>query len=82
MDRYDKITSALWFGLGLFVAIKAFFIGIGSMSNPGPGFIFLWGGVGLCFFSGSSFSPHTLQNQVDNKKRSCGRGFAGERLFF
>ncbi len=40
MERFDKITSLFWFLLGLYVAIKGYTFGIGSLSNPGPGFIF------------------------------------------
>ena len=68
MDRYDKITSFLWFCLGLYVAIKASFIGIGSMSNPGPGFIFLWGGMGLCFFSVIVFASVCFKKSGGRKK--------------
>jgi putative tricarboxylic transport membrane protein len=68
MDRYDKITSSLWLCLGLYVTIKASFIGIGSMSNPGPGFIFLWGGMGLCFFSGVVFLSAYFEKSRGNGK--------------
>jgi len=51
MERYDKITSSLWFCFGLFITLKAIPIGIGSLSNPGPGFIFFLSGILLCLFS-------------------------------
>lgn len=51
MARWDKITSLFWFCLGLILVIKSPHIGLGSFSNPGPGFIFFWGGIFLCSFS-------------------------------
>ena len=44
MARWDKVTSVVWLLFGLYVAIKAYTFGIGSLSNPGPGFIFFLAG--------------------------------------
>jgi hypothetical protein len=40
MERCDRITSLFWFIFGLYITISAYTFGIGSLSNPGPGFIF------------------------------------------
>lgn len=55
MASDDKITSSLWFCFGLFITLKAIPIGLGSLSNPGPGFIFFWSGILLCFLSAIVF---------------------------
>lgn len=80
MDRYDKITSSLWFCLGLYVAIKASSIGIGSMSNPGPGFIFLWGGMGLCLFSMIVFVSAHFGKSGGKQKASLWKGIRWEKI--
>ncbi len=51
MARYDRITSVLWFFVGVYVSLKSLQIGPGTISNPGPGFIFLISGILLCLFS-------------------------------
>lgn len=51
MERYDKITSSFWFLFGLYITINAYTFGIGSLSNPGPGFIFFLTGTFIAILS-------------------------------
>jgi len=51
MERHHKITSLFWFLVGLYIAIKAYTFGIGSLSTPGPGFIFFLTGTFITILS-------------------------------
>jgi hypothetical protein len=48
MDRKHVISGLFWLAISIFVAIMAIIdMGLGTFSQPGPGFIFFWSSVGL-----------------------------------
>ena len=52
MKRLDRWSSAAWLILSVGVCIHSYQLGLGSMHNPGPGFLFFWSGAilgGLSF---------------------------------
>lgn len=51
MSHWDRKTSIFWLGMGVFIAFKAYKLGIGAPSDPGPGFIFFGSGILLCILS-------------------------------
>lgn len=40
MKFHDQIGSIFWISIGLFTAVTAYRLGLGSFEQPGPGFIF------------------------------------------
>jgi len=80
MGRYDKITSFLWFIFGLFITLKAIPIGIGSLSDPGPGFIFFWSGILLCLFSLIVFIAAYRKKPEDGEKSISWKGIRWEKM--
>jgi putative tricarboxylic transport membrane protein len=71
MAKFDKIASLIWFFFGLFIAIKASNIGIGSLPDPGPGFIFFLGGIFISCLSLIVFIlAYGRKIQVDKKSIS------------
>ncbi len=63
MHRYDIETSYFWFALGVFVTVKALKLGLGELSNPGPGFIFFLAGILLCILSTIVFTHTTFSRK-------------------
>ncbi len=49
MNRW--IGSIFWLSVGLYVAIKAYFLGLGSLHHPGAGFIFFVAAILLIILS-------------------------------
>jgi putative tricarboxylic transport membrane protein len=45
MKKLDRWSSIFWLVLSIGVCIRAYQLGMGSMHNPGPGFLFFWCGV-------------------------------------
>lgn len=39
MERYDRIISLIWIALGIGQCMESWVLGLGSMSEPGTGFI-------------------------------------------
>ncbi len=39
MERYDRIFSFIWIGLGVFQCAESFSLGLGSVMEPGTGFM-------------------------------------------
>jgi putative tricarboxylic transport membrane protein len=42
LQRLDRISSLFWVALSSVIAIRSYHLGIGSVSDPGPGFIFFY----------------------------------------
>jgi putative tricarboxylic transport membrane protein len=42
LQKLDRFSSLFWIGLSLVIAIHSYRLGIGSVGNPGPGFIFFY----------------------------------------
>lgn len=47
MDRKHVISGSLWLAVSLFVAFMAVDLGLGTLTQPGSGFIFFCSSVGL-----------------------------------
>ena len=47
----DACSALFWFALGLLLCYGAGRLGLGSVTDPGPGFIFFWSGLVLALLS-------------------------------
>jgi putative tricarboxylic transport membrane protein len=68
MGKADQISSIFWFGLSLLVMYGSYRLGLGILTNPGPGFLPFWCGVILCGLSALVFFQGRL-----TKRREGGR---------
>lgn len=50
-EFYDRITSAFFMAVGLFFALYARSVEIGTFNEPGPGFVPFWAGLTLIIMS-------------------------------
>ncbi|MEW6113119.1 MAG: tripartite tricarboxylate transporter TctB family protein [Thermodesulfobacteriota bacterium] len=48
---YDRIAALFFFGVGLFFALYARRVEIGTWNEPGPGFLPFWAGITLCLMA-------------------------------
>ncbi|MFH1489226.1 MAG: tripartite tricarboxylate transporter TctB family protein, partial [Pseudomonadota bacterium] len=51
MGKADRISSTFWFIFALVVIVKSYRLGLGSLGQPGPGFLFFWSGILLGIMS-------------------------------
>lgn len=66
---FDTRSGLFWFSLGLLVCYGASRLGIGSVTDPGSGFIFFWSGLiltllSLMLFAGSVREVTTEAQQI------------------
>ena len=47
MKAYNRIAALFFLGVGVFFAIYARFVEIGTWNDPGPGFLPFWAGITL-----------------------------------
>jgi putative tricarboxylic transport membrane protein len=73
--RSDKLSSAVWLILGAVVVYYSKKMGLGILSNPGPGFLPFWAGVILIGFSIFIFFQDKIASQEEQK--SIGQLWAG-----
>jgi putative tricarboxylic transport membrane protein len=47
----DHLSSLFWLSIGIYVAYESKFYGVGSLTDPGPGFLLFYSGIGLAGLS-------------------------------
>jgi putative tricarboxylic transport membrane protein len=55
-SSYDRIAAGFFFAVGLFFALYARRVDIGTWNEPGPGFLPFWAGITLCIMAVSLFA--------------------------
>jgi putative tricarboxylic transport membrane protein len=51
MSRADRISGIFWLVFAVFVMIESYRLGLGTLRQPGPGFLFFWGAIVLGIMS-------------------------------
>ena len=51
MGKSDRISGSFWFLFCLFIIIESYRLGLGTMYQPGPGFLFFWTGIVVAIMS-------------------------------
>ena len=47
MSRADRISGIFWLLFAIFVCIESYRLGLGTLHQPGPGFLFFWASIAL-----------------------------------
>lgn len=51
MGRADRISGIFWVIFSLFISYQSYKLGLGTLHQPGPGFLFFWTGIAVAFLS-------------------------------
>lgn len=51
MDKLDRLSGGFWFAFALLMTFESYRLGLGSLRQPGPGFLFFWAGIILAVMS-------------------------------
>ncbi len=51
MGRADRISGIFWVIFSLFVSYQSYKLGLGTLHQPGPGFLFFWTGIVVAILS-------------------------------
>jgi len=51
MSKADRISGSFWFIFSLIVSIESYRLGLGTLHQPGPGFLFFWTSIALGIMS-------------------------------
>lgn len=52
MEKRDRISCVVWLVISFFVCITSLHLGVGTLHNPGPGFILFGASILLAIFTG------------------------------
>jgi len=47
MSRADRISGIFWLLFAILVCIESYRLGLGTLHQPGPGFLFFWASIAL-----------------------------------
>lgn len=70
MKRSDQISAIFWIVVGIFVCYGSYYLGVGSASNPGSGFISFWCGIILSAIAGVLFCQSFSSKKIDFGERA------------
>jgi putative tricarboxylic transport membrane protein len=51
MARADRISGIFWLVFSLFVSYQSYLLGLGTLHQPGPGFLFFWTAIVVAVLS-------------------------------
>lgn len=51
MGKADRISGIFWLAFAVFVIIESYRLGLGTLHQPGPGFLFFWAAIILGILS-------------------------------
>ncbi len=51
MGKADRISGIFWLAFSIFVTIESYRLGLGTLHQPGAGFLFFWGSILLGIMS-------------------------------
>ena len=69
MKSHDRVGSIFWLVIGTLTTIYAYQFGLGSLDHPGPGFIFLLGGLCLIILSTIDFARTFIRKPETDKDK-------------
>ena len=75
MKKYDRTSSLVWLGFAIFICVEAFRLPLGSVHDPGPGFLPLMVGILLAGLSVICF----LQAREGPSAEAKGSWYSAER---
>jgi putative tricarboxylic transport membrane protein len=72
MDKHEMAFTSLWMGIGLFVSVYSYTLGVGGIGSPGPGFFPFF--LGCLFFLMSAFHGCKLAFRKNKERREKSEG--------
>jgi putative tricarboxylic transport membrane protein len=51
MGRADRMSGVFWLFFAIFIGIESYRLGLGTLHQPGPGFLFFWTSIALGLMS-------------------------------
>jgi putative tricarboxylic transport membrane protein len=51
MGKADRISGTFWFLFSLFISYESYKLSLGTVRQPGPGFLFFWTGIVIAILS-------------------------------
>jgi putative tricarboxylic transport membrane protein len=69
----DRYTSLLWAVIGFYIAFEGYRLKLGTLHNPGSGFIIFWGGL-VIFTVGLALFAITFTSREVEERRNLWKG--------
>ncbi len=68
MRKYDRMSALFWFIFGLYITREGYIMFLGTLKEPGPGFLLFWSGVILSGLSVYTFVRAHLAKEEESTK--------------
>ncbi len=74
MDKADRASGLFWLIFSVFISYQSYKLGLGTLHQPGPGFLFFWTGIVVAILSLTVVVRSFRKRSPDEAKESV---FAG-----
>jgi putative tricarboxylic transport membrane protein len=68
-DKADLFSGFFWLVFSAFVSYQSYELGLGTLHQPGPGFLFFWTGISTGFLAGAIIMMSLRKGPADNAKQ-------------
>lgn len=68
-DRADFVSGFFWLIFSAFVSYQSYKLGLGTLHQPGPGFLFFWTGISTAILAGAIIVRSLRKGPPDNAKQ-------------
>jgi putative tricarboxylic transport membrane protein len=74
MGKADRISGLFWLLFSLFVSYESYRLGLGSVYQPGPGFLFFWTGIVVALLAIAVIVRSFALKAADEEKKEDATG--------
>ena len=82
MGKADRISGIFWLCFSILIIILSYRLGLGTLHQPGPGFLFFWVNIALGIMSLVVLVRAWVGKKTEGAQPAIFRGRSYLRLFF
>ena len=80
MGKTDRISGLFWLLFSLFVSYESYRLGLGSVYQPGPGFLFFWTGIVVALLALTVIVRSFAAQAAEEKKETATGKRSGRKI--
>jgi putative tricarboxylic transport membrane protein len=80
MGKADRISGLFWLFFSLFISYESYRMGLGSVYQPGPGFLFFWTGIVVALLALAVIARSLAAQPADEEKEAATGKRSGRKI--
>jgi putative tricarboxylic transport membrane protein len=81
MGKSDRISGCFWLLFSLFISYESHKLGLGTVNQPGPGFLFFWTGIVVAILAITVILKSLKRSEEEAKDKAFGKSNVKKVVF-